>query len=379
MPLFRSNFDADAFWLNLFEDTENLSKAALYPKLLDLNHDWESMFKDWFCIYSCNESLRQQATIRVYVDGSGESRPIDRISSHPPTETESLSEWGERLFDQNEWCIVMDRMSGCMEELAVAVAKATEPAMATFPPGEFSHDISPYIGRYHYTPFGAHLDVGDLSVLHLHLGPGCKEMTLWPKERFQELTGSTARTHEDFEHLLSKGVTYNIRPGDVFHLPACTHYHVATNIEYSVGITLGLKKENPVSLFRKAIRDFQEESPNEDTRDAVNLYGYKKQSNGGFLMKPMLADYSAGDVEGGLFVRKNPFKIVIRPEGEAGHSVFARGRKLPEMIHEPSSLVLIEKLNAGETVPAQKDEGSAEQLILIKDLYNHHGITRVSD
>jgi hypothetical protein len=183
MKLFKGT-SIDDFWDQLIEDSDNLTKEAFYPNRLSTKFKWESIFKTFFESYHKEGKVRETAKVRLYVDSEKNSSLIERISNTPPGPNQSIENWGETLFETQPWCIILDKVSGFMDELTTEVASWLAPYVSTLQDGSFSTGMSPYIGRYGYTPFGAHLDIDGVSILHLHMGPGTKEMTIWPKDEF---------------------------------------------------------------------------------------------------------------------------------------------------------------------------------------------------
>lgn len=376
MQLFKENSTGQSFWETLLSDSENLSKEAMYPKSLSPSFDWELMFKEFFTAFHYNKKVQEAVKTRLFVGSRKSPELIHKIAEKPPNATESLETWGESLFEGLPWCIVLDKISGCIDDLSTEVATWMSPYFQTLDPGSFSTDISPYVGRYGYTPFGAHLDIDGISVLHLHMGPGIKEMTIWPEDEFRHITGSNALNCYDFEPYLKHGKTYTIEPGDIFHLPASTYYHIARADAFSVGITIGLKHENAQSMLKKAMNTFQKDPNKSDIKTALEQFKWRRNSNCGFMKPPLIRSMDLPWQETYRFKRIVPFPIHLGLSSEGKTMAFARGRRIPGYL-SPDQVDLIEQLNQDHPISFSQIASSKSLVSLTEQLYSFKAITEV--
>lgn len=380
MELFNSIESASDFWKQLLSDTNKLQEPVLYQGVLDLSFDDESVFKNFFNQYSTDPDMRQAAKIRVYEESLKDNNLLlSLIQAHPPKADDSLSTWGQALFKGDPWCIILDKVSGCIDELAHPIAKWIEPLVATYSPGSFVVDISPYIGKYGYTPFGAHVDIPGISILHLHLGPNPKHMTLWSQDEFRKLTGSDATVFHDYKSYLSEGTTYTINAGDIFHLPASTYYHIGRTDDFSIGVTIGLKRESPHNILRRALMEHELDSPEISKSAIVESYKLKKQSNAGFIKSPLLKNLTPAD-----FINKSirinaAFPLILKSKNKDHSELYIRGRKLILQNHS-EVLKIIGLLNEKKSILLSDsffNSKKFDQLTTLKfvaELYNHGGI-----
>lgn len=379
MEFFKSAVKKENFWQQLIVDTNQFQEAAIYSNVLCLENDYDSIFKSFFHKFKSDKKLGELAKIRVYVQGGEKETSLLQLKNNPPKKEETLIDWGENLFEGKPWCIVLDKVSGLIDELALPIAKWTQSLLSNQEPGSFVVDISPYIGRYGYTPFGAHIDVPGISVLHLHLGPNKKEMTIWEAEEFRKLNGCEDNICHDFESYLSKGKTYSIEPGDIFHLPAGTHYHIGKADEFSVGLTIGLKKETSKSILQKAIKEHQKNGNDSDNPDIVETYRLKKESNAGFMKTPILKKASASDLNGRKVKIKSPFPVVLKEKDELLLDLYVRGRWL-SISNEKEVKKSIDLLNQGVEIELTNnsfnkiDMDQTKTMNLMVKLYNYGGI-----
>lgn len=382
MNFFKSNVKVENFWGHFLSDTNQFLKAELYSNSLDLEVDHNAIFRRFFIEYSSNSELRKIVKIRLYLNGQKADNALIEFKDTPPKEDDNLNDWGENLFQGKPWCIVLDKISGCIDDLTFPIAEWVKPLVSDYPPGELVVDISPYIGRYGFTPFGAHIDVPGISILHLHLGPNKKLMTLWEAEEFRKLSGSDSAICHNYKDFLPHGTTYTIEPGDIFHLPAGTHYHVGKADEFSIGLTIGLKRENSKSIIEKALKANKEDPFKLKGTAIVESYRLKRKSNAGF-MKPSILKNSNGEDLWEKRVKINyPFELIIIEKDQKELQLYIRGR-VKLIPNNQQNRDVIFSLNKGNELLLNNTYLNRESLHkndlieLMVMLYNYGGIILV--
>jgi hypothetical protein len=382
MEIFKSFSKENKFWNQLLEDTNQFQEAALYPNALHIDQDYDAIFKRFFQKYHSDQGIQEVTKIRVYVKGIDKEIALNLLKSNPPENEENLSDWGESLFEGKPWCIVLDKVSGLIDELTLPIAEWTQNLLSSRSPGSLVVEISPYIGRYGYTPFGAHIDVPGISVLHLHLGPNKKEMTIWDADEFRKLTKSDSHVCHYFEPYLKNGITYEIEAGDIFHLPAGTHYHIGKADGFSIGLTIGLKKETSRSLLQKAMKEHQRNGQEANESELVESYNLKKQSNAGFMKTPLLKKVTDLELLGKKVRINSPFQLILKSKNEAKLEVYVRGRSFSTPNYS-EVISCIQLLNQGVEITLAEDffkqngMGKSKVMNLITKLYNYGGIILV--
>lgn len=374
MEFFNSNALDKDFWRDFLNQSERFKRPVLFKNQLLPGIDYDSIFHTFFKRYGADSNFREQVKMRVYIQNGLSNSALQKIQNQPPAENESIEEWGERIFEGKDWCIVLDKVSGVMEDLTVPIAKWLQPLVTSFSAGEVKVDISPYIGRYGFTPFGAHIDVDGIYVMHLQLGPNAKEMTLWEAQKFKKINQSNETVCFDFLPHLAHGTNYLIEAGDIFNLPASTHYHVGNAKSFSIGITVGIKKESSKNILSKALKEFEKDPSDQDKSDLVESYRFKCKSNLGFMKKPMLKNVATAELMGKKVKLNLPFKIVIREKNNI-HLLYIRGRVL-KMEFKNEELKFLQKLNQNQTIPVSPEFCEENDVVfnsfleLICKLYN---------
>ena len=153
-------------------------------------------------------------------------------------------------------------------------------------------DYYAFFGNYGYTPFGVHDDT-DESLLW-HLGPADKTAYVWPRQKYQELTGGTlATTH--YAALLPHALRFDLRPGDLLFIPM-GDFHILQTNAFSATLGVTLFPQDPLLECSEGLRLF--------AHDAASLARHSEQvislsqlsqlrrlsvrSNGGVITPPNL-------------------------------------------------------------------------------------------
>ncbi|YCU54301.1 cupin domain-containing protein [Mycobacteroides abscessus] len=164
----------------------------------------------------------------------------ERLSRTPPTDGQSLTEWLSGAADGRRACVAINDMSSwdlCLAALAQSMVRSLVPDRDLVS----GADIYTFIADVEWTPFGIHKD--DEPSLIFHLGPGLKELWVWPaggigQDQLFE-NPSLGRVSFDFDRLLPGARRYTLRPGDFVCIPQ-GRYHLFRNAGPSVflGVTL---------------------------------------------------------------------------------------------------------------------------------------------
>lgn len=164
----------------------------------------------------------------------------ERLSRTSPTDGQSLTEWLSGAADGRPACVAINDVSSWDLGLAVLA----QSVVRSLVPGRdlvSGADIYTFIADVEWTPFGIHKD--DEPSLIFHLGPGLKELWVWPSggigqdQLFEN--PSLGRVSFDFERLLPGASRYTLRPGDFVCIPQ-GRYHLFRNVGPSMflGVTL---------------------------------------------------------------------------------------------------------------------------------------------
>ncbi|MEU9808911.1 hypothetical protein [Mycobacterium sp. NPDC050853] len=243
----------------------------------------------------------------------------ERLSRTAPQDGQSLTEWLADNAEDRPACVAINDVSSWdlgLAALAQSVVRSLVPGRDLVS----GADIYTFIADVEWTPFGIHKD--DEPSLIFHLGPGVKELWVWPADgidRHQLFENpSLGRVSFDFDRLLPGASRYTLRPGDFVCIPR-GHYHLFRNEGRSMflGVTLfpadARKSFSDLMIDHVGARLDAADEPcsfddvrrlvMETLRDPETLSGLSttvelaaaKQRTTGYLRPPKVAALRAGD------------------------------------------------------------------------------------
>ncbi|MUM15562.1 hypothetical protein FZI91_08950 [Mycobacterium sp. CBMA271] len=164
----------------------------------------------------------------------------ERLSRTAPRAGQVLTEWLSDNADRRPACVAINDVSSWdlgLGALAQSVVRSLVPGRDLVS----GADIYTFIADVEWTPFGIHKD--DEPSLIFHLGPGVKELWVWPTDGIDPHqlfeNPSLGRVSFDFERLLPEASRFTLRPGDFVCIPR-GRFHLFRNTGPSVflGVTL---------------------------------------------------------------------------------------------------------------------------------------------
>lgn len=185
-------------------------------------------------------SGRLAVDFRIYVEGL-RSFPLEaRLSTSRPDRTMSVEAWLKSIFGDDKVCIVLNHAEGLSEALAAFTARTFLPITNGIGYDRAKMDVTLFMGNYGYTPFGIHIDDDYSSIVHFHVGPGTKTMTLIDEDVFLKASGGVPHSF-DMEKMLPLGTSYTIEANDLFLLPPHFH-HIGHTSAFSIGIGISIAR-----------------------------------------------------------------------------------------------------------------------------------------
>lgn len=197
------------------------------------------------------------AAMRVYVEGSQSYALADRVIHDPPGQSENLEEWSVRISEGRTFGLILNYVEQWNDDLSRKLALFLRPLHEDNAIEQHTFEVNLFIGNYGYTPFGAHWDDRYASIIHFHLGPNPKTITLWSPARYKQITGSE-RSHFQPEMIVKFGRSYRLNSGDLFLLPP-NYFHVGLTKNFSVGIAVVVSPQNPNRILEAALAAASEE------------------------------------------------------------------------------------------------------------------------
>lgn len=222
-----------------------LIESVFNPAIFD-----ESLFFDLFDGMAADAERAISGLFRVYIDGMLSPELENSVLYNKPESGESFQQFLTRRTGGRTFGVVVNGSEQWSDLLARFAARTFAPIVSVLGAYRTTIEVTLFIGNYGFTPFGIHIDDPYTSVVHFHVGPSSKQMTLFAKEDFHRLNGERKNCFEP-RKLLPYGKTFNIRPGDLFLLPP-HYYHIGYTQSFSIGVAVAISKY-PDSMITKQI------------------------------------------------------------------------------------------------------------------------------
>lgn len=178
--------------------------------------------------------------LRAFRGSEFDFKLTERLSRSARRGEQPLTKWLADNADDRPACVAINDVSSWDLGLA-ALAQAVVRSLVPNRDLVSGADIYTFIADVEWTPFGIHKD--DEPSLIFHLGPGVKELWVWPADGIDKHllfeNPSLGKVSFDFDRLLPGTSRYTLRPGDFVCIPR-GRYHLFRNAGPSVflGVTL---------------------------------------------------------------------------------------------------------------------------------------------
>ncbi|MCG7498030.1 hypothetical protein MHO82_14260 [Vibrio sp. Of7-15] len=190
---------------------------------------------------------------RVYIEGKANQDEETAFMYSERHDGENLAEYYERISKGKKFGVVINGAEQWSDDFSRFAVRSFSPIVEKMGYDCASLEVTLFIGNYGYTPFGIHVDDPYTQVVHFHMGPSAKSMTLFEPEHFHQLNGPSQNCYNP-DDIIEHGETFEIKPGDIFLLPA-HYYHVGNTKEFSIGVAVSISK-NPKNLVtQNLLRD----------------------------------------------------------------------------------------------------------------------------
>lgn len=219
--------------------------AAFDPASFD-----DAVFFDLFDGMAAEPERAMNGLFRVYIDGMLSPERENGVLYDRPRTGESFAGYLHRAVGDRPFGVVINGAEQWSEPLARLAARTFAPVVDASGRDRTTLEVTLFLGNYGYTPFGIHIDDPYTTVVHFHVGPSAKEMTLFDKQTFHRLNGVRKNCFEP-ARLLPHGERFAIQPGDLFVLPPHL-YHVGHTPGFSIGIAVTISKY-PAAMITKHV------------------------------------------------------------------------------------------------------------------------------
>jgi hypothetical protein len=216
-----------------------LSRAGL-----DLNELREEVFIELFRRVQKDD----QQALRLYVNGDQSRRGAHELLQQPISDDQTIEAWLTNSIKSGRYGVVINGAEKWSDHLSRWVSRLFKPINAALGGDRSFLEIILFAGNYGFTPFGIHIDDPYSSVVHFHIGPGSKVMTMFSKEEFHALNGPGNRSYSP-EKLVPNGHSFPMEPGDIFIQPP-HYFHIGNTPDFSVDLTVGVSKMTSPKISR---------------------------------------------------------------------------------------------------------------------------------
>ncbi|HWX49178.1 MAG TPA: hypothetical protein VNZ61_14065 [Roseomonas sp.] len=208
-------------------------------------------------------------------------------------------------------------------------------ALGAVEAGTVTIDITLFIGSYGATPFGAHIDDSTHRTIIFNLGPGIKDVDIWPRECVEAQFGPV-RNIIDTGTICIAPAHFSIAPGEAFVLPS-NEFHIAYNNAVSTAATLVLDHPSDVHLAERELtflrHDLYDDMPNGKTWQLTlarlaELGRLRSRSNGCLRYPPPPRAVSMQYLQRRSVIRIDPRWPVLAEAIGSAAVVYARGRHI---------------------------------------------------
>ncbi|OJJ21066.1 hypothetical protein BKI52_10875 [marine bacterium AO1-C] len=370
----------EPWWNTLLDDTNYLTEATIIKN---------SVPKDFFQEKDLHYVLQQvpqklsflQAGLRVYAEGRQTIKEMTEMYRNPLQAGETLQEFTQRIFEGQKYGIILNRVTNYHPELGKKLAPLYQGIIEKLGVDWIDLNTTMFIGNYGYTPFGVHYDGEATNVIHFHLGPGKKVMTLWDQDTFVKQTGS--RMHFPHpEKILSHGTDYVIEPNDTFYLPEGP-FHIGNTEEFSMAVTVVIKGISVKDWLTSALAEMNTDSFNPEVlagyetdldevftqgmvestvsdlpfnswvKTAMEDYQLSLKSNCGFKPPRWFDDKTYDDLATRRIQAVQPFQMYHKALKDDQVRLYFRRNK-QNFAASKTIIPIIEQLNDGDTLEVEK-------------------------
>lgn len=195
---------------------------------------------------------KESGILRFYIDGKLSPEHENRILHADHSSISSLQAYLSEIAKALPFGLVINGVERWSESLAHFAAHYFSDIKNLMGENRTIIETTLFTGDYGFTPFGVHIDDPYTTVVHFHLGPAAKKITLFSKEDFFNLCGNQNNNFNPGK-LVRHGITYTVEPGDIFILPP-HYYHVGYTPEFSTGVAIAISKYSKTMMNRLVLQ-----------------------------------------------------------------------------------------------------------------------------
>jgi hypothetical protein len=240
-----------SWWSEFISNTEDHSTHQLVSEALS---DYEVNILRSLAekiLKKISKEKKRQYYLRLWDEGKYNKDIYTFFNENPIDEDESIFDWKKKVFGEKKIGMFLNFAETHDEELLNLLTKYIKPYTQEFgiPMNGISTTI--VLGDYGWTPLGIHRDALGEYIIHLHLGPGRKDMYIWNKDKsdkYNYVHGNNVNNFDDFIQDYSSKST--LSKGDIFSM-AGKNVHIGNSNEFSIGLILEFNRPTEQNFLQK--------------------------------------------------------------------------------------------------------------------------------
>ncbi len=240
-----------AWWNKFLSDTKKFSTHKLEKQVLSNSEVSHLKVLVENVIKKVSKDKKRQDYLRIWNDGKYNKDHFNFFQENPIGENESILDWKNKVFGEIKFGMFLNFANTHCEELTELLIQYITPYTQQFGIPINGISTTLILGDYGWTPLGIHRDVLGEYIIHLHLGPGDKDIYIWNKEKSDKYNykhGSKVGNFNEFINDYSSKSTFT--EGDMFSM-AGENVHIGNTSEFSIGLVLEMNRPIGKNFFKK--------------------------------------------------------------------------------------------------------------------------------
>ncbi len=241
-----SNTFTGKWWEEFVQNTNNFTEHHLVKDGLNGSNIEAIKELTESIIKKVVSDKKRHTGLRIWKDGDYKKEHSKIFKKNPIQANEGIQEWKERVLPDEKFGLFLNHANTHSEELSQHLLNYLAPFYEKFgiPVNGISTTI--ILGDYGWTPLGIHRDFLGEYIVHLHLGPGRKDMYIWEKKKsdkygykYKVMTENIDDFMNDYSYKIS------IDKGDIFGMTG-KKVHIGNTHEFSISLVIefnGLTKK----------------------------------------------------------------------------------------------------------------------------------------
>ena len=241
----------ESWWDEFVYNTKDYSTHQVVEQALnnsDVSH-LKSLVED--IVRKVLKEKKRQDYLRIWNDGKYNKDHFNFFKENPINKDESILDWKNKVFGKRKFGMFLNFANTHCEELSNLLIKYISPYTQQFGIPMNGISTTLILGDYGWTPLGIHRDVLGEYIIHLHLGPGDKDVYIWNKDKSDKHNYMHKMKVDNFDEFMndySHKSTFS--KGDIFSM-AGKNVHIGNTHEFSIGLVLEINRPTEKNFLEK--------------------------------------------------------------------------------------------------------------------------------